>query len=351
MTEYSWDWKPKCKADAENWRELDHYGRKNIIHSEFADESIIKAMAKSSWSENDSPHDVLPTLLDFPGITPELTSWLDDISGNWPLIAQHFYWYRRYSVERWNSNINTLNDSSHPTRAFPASMINELCEVEQANHGFLEIADHFTEQLWHDLTEQGHTKLFYSNGYRGDDLLEPSDIAQTDEEILKLFVDGYNVQWLEKEEELDFEWARERAEDGDGSFHFEDGEYTAWVEEDEPFADPNLAYAIAVGLENDDLELLDEKAYANYLESLYTDDPEMQEVTVKIKSDTPWVGVRYRELSEAQQLNLTNNIVVTLKHPYFGRPDGITRHILQCMVKHDQTADNVKALILLNLPN
>jgi hypothetical protein len=103
-------------------------------------------------------------------------------------------------------------------------------------------------------------------------------------------------------------------------------------------------FAIGAGLESYDLKNVKEDVYSGYLEEYYSD-RWYYSVSTEITQDSPWTGIRYRELSAQQQMNLVMNLVATLKHPFLGRADGLSLYLLDCLAKHDQTSENVKAFI------
>ncbi len=346
--EYDWNWHPKSKAEAEAWATYDsHWKRENVAKSEFADESIIKEIASHNWGPNDSESSVLAALTENPNLTPELREWLDAKSSIWSLQVQHVYWLKRYGVDQMNSSYDSSGSERRgPVRKFAPNFINSKLDFVEASKQALEIADQFMEQMWYDLAQQNHLTLSYTNIYRGAEFL-PADLGNTSEEILNFFSPGYFVTWVDKEDRFDFDWARERAEDDDGNSHFEENTYVDYI--DEPYCGPNLGLAIGAGVEAGDLKVLDLERYEEYLEEFHSDDSEMYEVTVTISKESPWQGTRYFELSDEQKMNLILNFIATLKHPYLGRSDGICVHLLECLAKHDQTPDSVKALITLQL--
>lgn len=346
--EYSWDWHPTSPAETAKWLETEnHWHRANIAKSEFADEKIIRAMASHSWNWgwNDKENLFLPYLLENPNLTPELLSWLDEETRKWDTKTQHAYWVKRYDINTRNINYAIIDSKQGPIRTFAPELLNSNLDLQESALAILEMADHFTEQMWHDLNIQGHIDLHYSNSDDGDTLL-PSETFGANEELLNHFSPGYFVTWARKDEELDTGYALDRIQD-EGHDHFEDEIFVDFLEE-EPFSAVNLAYAIGAGLQHEDLEVADQEEFGGYLEDCYADDREMNEVKLVITSDTPWLGIRYSELSEQQQMNLALNFVNVLKHPYLGRKDGIAVHLMHCMAKHDQSADSVKAFLLLS---
>ena len=350
--EYEWDWHPSSTADAAQWlKEKDHYKRANIAKSKYADEKIIRAMASHSWNwgYNDKEHLFLPSLLDNPNLTPELLGWLDEETRKWGFQTQHAYWIKRYEIDPRNSNYTTDEKKKGPTRSFAPELLNSNMDATASAAVILEMADHFAEQMWRDLKMQGEFDLDYTNDSHEGDSLVPLELYGADEQLLKRFSPGYFVTWARKDEDLDVSYAQDRIYE-DGQYHYEEGHFTDFLDE-APFAELNLAYAIGAGLQHEDLEVVDQEEFESSLEVCYGDDREMYEVNLVVTGDTPWTGVRYRELSEQQQMNLALNFVNVLKHPYLGRKDGIALHLMHCMAKHDQTADSVKAFLLLNLPN
>ena len=344
---YAINWQPSSKAEAETWLTYESYERSKVARSKFADETIIREIASHNWGPNDGGDSTLPALAENPNLTPELCEWLDAKSASWSLQAQHVYWIKRYGVDQRNSNFTQGEEKQGPTRSFPAEFINTKLEAKDASKYTIEIADHLLELMWYDLARQKHLELSYINEYRGA-YFGPSDTGSTSEEIIRFFSPGYFVNWISKEESFDFSYASERAQDDDGKWHFEENTYVDYLDE-EPFCGPNLGYAIGAGLQADDLKVLDIERYEEYLEEFHSDDREMYEVAISIVKESPWLGTRYGELSDDQKMNLTLNLIATFKHPYLGREDGISVYLLQCIARHDQTPENVKALITLQL--
>lgn len=341
------NWQPSNKAEAEAWLTYESYERTKVAKSKFADEAIIRQIASHSWGPNDGGDSTLPALAENPNLTPDLTEWLDAKSASWSLQAQHVYWLTRYGVDQRNSNYTQGEEKQGPTRSFPEKFINSKLESKDACQSALELADHFLEHMWHDLARQKHLDLTYVNEYRGA-YFGPPDTGATSEEIIRFFSPGYFVTWISKEESFDFDWASERAQDDDGKWHFEEKTYADYLDDD-PFCGPNLGYAIGAGLQANDLKLLDRDRFEEYLEEFHDGDSEMYEVTISIVKESPWLGKRYGDISDNQKMNLALNLIATLDHPYLGRSDGISVYLLECLAKHDQTPDNVKALIILQL--
>lgn len=347
--DYDWDWHPSRKGQAKKWLKVDnHFKRANIAKSKFADEKIIRAMASHSWNwgYSDKAHLFLSHLLDNPNLTPELRSWLDEETREWDAKSQHAYWTKRFGIES-NSNYNTASSQDGQDRSFAEGLLSSNLAPEDAARAVLEMADHFAEQMWHDLGEQGDIELSYTNDSYEGDSLEPSELFGADEELLKPFSPGHRVTWVRKDQGLDFEYAEERVYE-DGEYHFEEAAFFDSLDT-APFSDLNLGYAIGAGLQYEDLEVKDREAFEGYLETCYSDDYDMNEVSLVITSDTPWAGIRYRELSEQQEMNLVINFINALQRPYLGRKDGIAVHLLNCIARHSHTADNVRAFVLQNL--
>ena len=343
---YDWQWHPTSKAEADAWLTYESSSKRaNVASSEFADESIIRQMATHNWGPNDSEASVLPSLAVNPNLTPQLRDWLDAQSANWSLSAQNTYWWNRYGGNSNNSN----HGKDYPNRSFSSEILTKKLDADSASRVILEIADQFSEQMWHDLSEQKHLSLVYWNEYRGA-TFRPSDrdLGNASEEVIKLFSPDYEVTWVSKDETFEFVYARERAEDDDGKWHFEENTYVDYIVE-EPFAKENLGLAIGAGIQEEDLTVLDSAKYEEYLEELHSDDSEMYEVSIAVIKDSPWEGIRYRDLPDDQKMNFVLNLIATLNHPFLGRSDGISVHLLDCLAKHDQTPETVKALIILQL--
>lgn len=341
---YDWDWHPSNKAEAEAWITYDsRYKRENVAKSKFADESVIKAIAKHDWDLNDHESQILAALCENPNLTPELQIWLDSESARWEVLSQYRYWLARYGVNQRNSNFTQGEAKSGPTRSFNTQLLNEHLNMELASTYVFNMADHFIEQMWHDLALQKKIELIYANDLEGD-IFVPSELGESNEEIIQLFSPGYFVTWVSKEEAFNFLWTRARAEDDEGRWHFEEQIYIDYLDETS-YTESNLGMAIGAGVQYGDLKVLNETTYEGYLEEFHTDDRDAFEVSLAITKDSPWEGVRYRELSGVQQSNLAMNLIATLQHPFLGRKDGLSLHLIDCLLKHDETAESVKELL------
>ena len=345
---YGWNWRPSSKADAEAWLSYDNYlKRANVARSEFADETVIREMVSHSWGNSDSAGIILAALAENPNFTLELTEWVHAQSTNWSLESQHEYWLTRYDVAVVNLGFPQGHDQRGATRTFPTEFIGSKLDGDAASRITLEIADQFMEQMWHDLSDQKHLELHFFNEYRGA-TFAPTDLGRASEEIIKFFSPGDFVTWVSREEKFDFDHASDLAYNDQGKCHFEDKSYV-WQIVDEPFCGPNLGLAIGAGLQANDLKVLNSERYKGYLEELHSDDREMYEVSINTVGETPWHGTRYSDLSDDQKWNLTLNIISTLQHPYLGREDGISIHLLDCLAKHNQTPEAVRDLIISKL--
>lgn len=275
-------------------------------------------------------------------------------------MQRHDYWIEKYNIVAVNSNLNDQNETPGPTRSFEVGLIDSNLDLESASRAILEMADHFAEQMWHDLTKQNHVSLRYwhnQGGEYGEDKFFPEfgafenqvlDIQDLDDDVLDRISPGMWATWISDYEVLDIKYARDRVEDFEGKEHFLESAYVEHMTE-EPFSSMNLGMAMGAGKEYGDIDLVSEEIYNFYLEEIFGDDMEMFETQVEITSDTPWSGIRYRDLTENQQMNLAINLLTTMEHPYLGKHDGISRHFLCCLALHDHTAENVKAFLLLQL--
>jgi len=346
---YDWDWNPSSKAEAKAWLKYDSFSKRaRVAQSAFADESVIRDIATHSWGLNDDESQIHAALARNPNLTPELGKWLDAQSATWSLLSQHEYWLKRYDVADLVYLKTTQAHKGRPAaRSFTTKFINTRLDEDAASRATLEIADQFMEQMWHDLENQEHLELYYFNEYRGA-TFAPTELGEASEEIIKFFSPGYSVTWISKDETFDFDHASDLAYNDHGLWHFEDNIYVDYIV-DTPFVEPNLGLAIGAGLQANDLKVLDSQSYEGYLEELHSDDREMYKVNISVVNESPWHGTRYSDLSDDQKLNLVLNIISTLKHPYLGRSDGISIHLLDCLAKHNQTPEAIKALITLQL--
>lgn len=277
-------------------------------------------------------------------------------------MKRHDYWIEKYNLVAVNSNLNDQNETPGPTRSFKVGLIDSILDLESASSAILEMADHFAEQMWHDLAEQNHVNLRYwhnQGGEYGEDKFFPEfgsfenqllEIPELDFDVLDRISPGRWATWFSDYEVLDIKYARDRVEDFEGKEHFVESNYVEHTAE-ESFSSMNLGMAIGAGKEYGDIDLVSEEIYNFYLDEIFRDDEDMFETRVEITSDTPWLGIRYSELTENQQMNLAINLLTSMEHPYLGKLDGISRHFLCCLAFHDATADNVKALLLLQLSN
>ena len=268
-------------------------------------------------------------------------------------IQTHSYWLEKYKIDSTNSNF--YDDG--PTRGFHDELIESKLGLHEASRAILEMADYFAEQMWHDLAKQKHLHLNYWINSHGSDKFFPEfgvveksqiKIIDLDDEVLKQICPGQDVTWIARSSSFDRSYARDRAQELEGQEHFLENDYVYQIDE-EPFPYMNLGLAIGAGKEYGDIDLVNDEVYDFYLEQIFGGDIDMLETEVEITSDTPWVGIRYRELTEDQQMNLAINLLTSMEHPYLGKPDGISRHFLCCLALHDSTAENVKTFLSLQL--
>ena len=331
------NWHPSNSAEAEAWLTYgSRWKRANVARSKFTNSSLIKEIAAHAWASYDQEGlTLIAAIWENPNLTQEIIDSLDKKSVTLTIDSQYSYWLHRYGV------VNHYVSNSHPSQ-FASEFINTKLDLDAASRNTFEIAHEFLEQMWHDLAEQKHLSLFYSNEQHDPHIFRPQDMGQASEQILDYFSPGYSVTWISKEESLNFEYASDEAYIA-GRFHFEDGDFWDHLG-DGPYSSTNLMFAIGAGLEDNDLINVKEDIYSGYLEEYYSDSWYF-EVSTEITQDSPWTGIRYRELSAEQQMNLVMNLVTTLKHPFLGRADGLSLHLLDCLAKHDQTAEKVKAFI------
>jgi hypothetical protein len=205
----------------------------------------------------------------------------------------------------------------------------------------------FILQLWRDLSIQGHIQLTYMNQENRDEIY-PSDVK--DDYVratLSSLTDIVSVEeWATKSESFNFEWAREVLTNE--SEHFSEF-YSDHMYDDE-FPLNLLGYAIGKGLEDGDLQVLGHEVFSSLLQNIY-DEHVFYNVALEIFGDVQWEGLRYGELSPDQQMHLVTNFLNSLEGSDTDWANVVVPHLLHCMARHDQTADNVKAFLRLNLPS
>jgi hypothetical protein len=337
-------WRPSSREDSEAW--LSHNNqtaRHYIAMSEFTDERTIKEMASHQWRwGNEGEFNFLPHLLDNPNLTANLQIWLDEETRNWGSRAQHAYWVKRYGIKA--KFTFEAGEEKFSIRSFTPSLLEKRLPPEESCQAILEISDHFTEQMWHDLATQNQLELRYENSYV--ETFLPSELFNSTEEILNLFSPGFRVAWVRKLQQLDVAKAQSEVQ-GNGEWHFTESIFEDFLDEDS-FPEENLCHAIGAGLENRDLKILDDEIFEEYLDAYYPFEEgtkHMYLVDLAIRAESPWAGERYSELTEEHQRNLVHNFINTLKHPYLGRADGISLHLMHCMYRHSQTAEAVKKIL------
>lgn len=354
--EHAYDWMPSSKAEADAWMDTDSISMMKIAKSSFANESVIRAMATYSWGSNDGDNFILPALLENPNLTPQLREVLDANSRTWCYETAVNYWISRYSIDAPSSNRERYDGKSKPvSQSFSEALLSSKLSFEDSARAVLEIADQFAEQMWRDLAVQKHCSLEYweEGGYLDKFFPVFTAAAQSgsevlNEDLIEILSPGEWVTWVELSNSISFDYLRGGAENFDGQFHFDERDYLDYLN-DGPYSATSLGFAIGAGVENGDLEVVDQDGYKTYLLSAYENTDPGVDCEVTVSGDSPWTGVRYRELSEDQQMNLVINLLTTLKHPYLGRPDGASRHFLNCIALHDDTGENVKASLLIAL--
>lgn len=342
MTECTkaFDWKPANAQDATDWRgdgqcEL-HLGW--ILASEFASEAVVREIIESNIFKS------YYTFRDSLWVNPNLTEftfvWLDDYSKNWPSDQAFQYWQRRYH-EGWSpENL----DSRKPLElikqltGFQNEILEDSLSAEVAAREVVRIAKYFAQQMWHDLTKQGDTYLTYvEDSYAGSTLRPSFPLTELDagDYVLDGLSDGYFTSWISHGKEVDYQYGMDTVQ----NYTDQDG-----IREDgDEIDDSSLCKALVTGSNLGDLEITgDIQRYfeaSNLFGELDFDYP------VTIESEPTWEGPRFRELEEAQQRNLINNILVTMDHSLLGRPQGLSTHLLICIAFHENTTAKVLDLL------
>ena len=205
----------------------------------------------------------------------------------------------------------------------------------------------FILQLWRDLSVQGQVQLIYMNQDDYRDELYPSELKDhRARAALGNFIDIDSVEeWARKSESFDLD--RAEAVLTYQSEHF--FEFFSDYVYDEEFSEHLLGYAIGRGLSIGDLKVVGQEAFGAYLHAIY-DEHGFYTVELEIFGDVHWEGLRYGELSPDQQMHLVTNFLNSREGSDKDWASVVVPHLLHCMARHDQTADNVKAFLLQNLP-
>ena len=201
-------------------------------------------------------------------------------------------------------------------------------------------------QMWRDLTVQGHMKLTYVNEIDYRDQLYPTDVKDDYVRyVLNELIDVDSIEvWAKKSESLDLQYAQDVLI-GNDRFSELSSDYVY----DEEFSEYLLGYAIGKGLVDGDLQVIGQDTFNSYLRILFDDERHLFNVELEIFGDVDWDGVRYRELSPDQQMNLVTNFLNSRQDSDEAWANVVVPHLLECMARHEQTAGDTKSLIRLNL--
>ncbi|MFM1787193.1 MAG: hypothetical protein RL228_1143 [Actinomycetota bacterium] len=344
-----WSWTPKSHEDSLLWKQAssDNGYRiyPKIAASPFTSVETLRDMADSKLNvrqgrgRGDYAYaETYSAMLDNPNMTPELLAYLDEKSATWSPETNWVYWLKRFEPE-------TSEPDDSTDDYFDENLINRNdLSIEEAAGSILNLSSGLAQQFWHDLSIAKRISLTYQRDNYDGDLFEPFiEGDTTGERIYELLSPGYDATWIDHEESLDQEYARDRLND-EYSELIDEGEWMTWGD-GEPFHEVLLAAAIGAGLDKNDLIVKDEPQFTRYLEVLYEDDEQMLESSVTITSDTPWQGPRFSELSENQRFNLTHNLVTSMTHPALS--SGISEHLLLCIAAHPMTEEKTLTYLFL----
>ena len=268
-----WSWRPKSHEDSLLWKQVDANDGWRIYPmiaaSPFTSVETLRDMADSKL--NFSFHrgrlqsgyaSTYSAMLDNPNMTPELLAFLDEKSGTWNVETSWAYWQKRFEPKT-PKPVDSTDDY------FDERLINRNdLALSEAAESVLSIAGVLAEQFWHDLAIAEQISLYYQrDNIDGDQFTPGIDGDPANEQIYEILSPGYAATWIQHEESLDAEYARERISD-DYSDFVDEGEWVNWGEDD-PFNEALLAAAIGAGLENEDLVVKDEIEFTRYLEVAY----------------------------------------------------------------------------------
>jgi hypothetical protein len=330
------NWKPSSTEESNEWRQ--HLANpsiiENIVKSEHTTVEILREMVTEggfkTHSRSQGFTNVYASMLHNPNIDEEFRTWLDGLSPKWSYIDSDFYWSKRYEISEVNS--------------FSEELISQSLPQDSAFRQVLSVADSLIETMWHDLCLQEDVTLSYvEDSYFGDQINAHFNFVSDfslDESLASSLVNGFDVDWISREPDLDFGWAidvaGQRAEE-----YFRDG--AEYLLEDSEVGAAGLGYAAALGVSEGDLEILDFDAVGKYLLECDCFGETDFDFDVQVTGDVSWTGVRFEDLDPDQQIHLATNINTSLAHPYLKE---IAHHLLICMILHDGTDEKARAFLL-----
>lgn len=330
------NWKPANTEESKEWRQ--HLASptiiENIAKSEHTTVEILREMVTvggfNTHSRSTGFTNVYASMLDNPNIDEDFRIWLDGLSPKWSYIDSDFYWCKRYDISE--------------VKSFSEELISQSLPQDSAFRQVLSVADCLIESMWHDLCLQGDVSLSYEeDSYYGDQINAQFNFLSDfnlDESLASSLVNGFDVDWISREPDLDFGWAIDVAGQGAEEYFRDDAEYLL---EDSEVSVASLGYAAALGVSEGDLEIVDFDAVGKHLLECNCFGETDFDFDVQVTGDVSWTGVRYEGLNADQQIYLATNITASLAHPYLKE---IAHHLLICMTLHDGTDEKARAFLL-----
>jgi hypothetical protein len=291
---------------------------------------MVTAGGFNTHSRSPGFTNVYASMLDNPNIDEDFRTWLDGLSPKWSYIDSDFYWSKRYEI----AEVNHFSDE----------LVSQSLQQDSAFRQVLSVADSLIETMWHDLCLQKDVRLTYvEDSYYGDQINAQFNFLSNfnlDDSLASSLVNGFDVDWISREPELDFGWAIDVAGQRSEEYFRDDAEYLI---EDPEVSVASLGYAAALGVSEGDLEILDFDAVGKYLLECDCFGETDFDFEVDVTGDVSWTGVRFEGLNPDQQIHLATNLTTALGHPYL---KDIANHLLVCMTLHDGTQEKARSFLL-----
>ena len=216
---------------------------------------------------------------------------------------------------------------------------NGTYEYKSAETLIMGIAPVLTELLWQELALLGLLKFYYIRDIDEGDQFGPIDLQIDNTPAGFLLSRGFEVQWIFKTDHVEYEYVAERVEE----------EWETWDEEA-----LSAVGALATGVSLGHLEPITQETYdevfseiggMSQMEAQFID-THVEILPAKIKAEIKQKGITYTDLENDRKLELVQQLINTIKHPFFGEFE-LSQHILSLLLMHPDTPADAKALIAL----
>ena len=212
-------------------------------------------------------------------------------------------------------------------------------EYKSAETLIMGIAPTLTELLWQELALLGLLKFYYISDADEGDHFGPIDLEIDYTPAGYLLSPGFDVKWtILKTEHVDYAYVAESVEES----------WETWEEA------LSAVGALATGVALGHLEPITQATYdeifseigdMGVIEEQFIDNV-VEVVPEKIKADLKQKGITYTDLDENRKMELVEQLINTIKHPFFGGFE-LTQHILSLLLMHPATPADARALIVL----